>query len=449
MFDSITRTWSRDAVGYRRGELDDSEAVATTVVTLIGGPTLLVGYLLTQADGLSVFQVLLVAPLAAAIGGMLVGGSARMAAATGANGTWLLHPAFGFGGSWMVSLIRLIMIILWGAVGLRLTGEWLSGAAVSAGATLASPVVAILVLAALGALMTFVGMVTTIKNAIRRPIFWGSVFLVAVLGWELASRGAGFSSEATGPFWLGLERAIEMSAIFIPFFQTVGRRLRTDEDALSSFGVSYTISVTLMVVLGAVLAGLGGGGTNDLMLVQAGSLGLATAIGWVLVTEVDQVFAAFVAAGSESAGIIPVVSPLVIGMLSAGATVVVALVMTESPVGLASLATAVVFPASVIAAADFFVAKGSYYAESDTYGAYAGEDRLNLVGVAMWLLAVILGQALDPIGPEAWVGQAPTTSLNPDMPWRLIMAVVAAIGYVVLSRWREKRAAPVYELRGV
>ena len=36
-----------------------------------------------------------------------------------------------------------------------------------------------------------------------------------------------------------------------------------------------------------------------------------------------------------------------------------------------------------------------------------------------------------------------------DLPWRFLMAVVAAIAYVVLNRFRQHRRASVYDLRGV
>lgn len=273
--------------------------------------------------------------------------------------------------------------------------------------------------------------------------------MVAVLGWELATQGIGVSGGGSGTIWPGMQRAVEMSAVFVPLFQTVGRRMQREEVALSSYGVSYVVTVTLMLVLGALLATLGGDLGSHQFISQAGSLGLAATIAWVLVTEVDQVFMSLVAAGSEAAGIIPVVSPVAVGAVMAAGMVAASTVMEELPIELASLLTALVFPSVVIAAADFFVAKGRYYAEADTYGAHAGEARINLVGVGMWILAVVLGQVLSPVGPAWWVERLPATALSDVLPWRPLMAVVAGIGYVVLIRWRERRAARVFELRGV
>jgi hypothetical protein len=43
----------------------------------------------------------------------------------------------------------------------------------------------------------------------------------------------------------------------------------------------------------------------------------------------------------------------------------------------------------------------------------------------------------------------PDLDIRADLPWRLLMGVVAAIAYVVLSRYRQYRRASVYDLRGV
>ncbi len=43
----------------------------------------------------------------------------------------------------------------------------------------------------------------------------------------------------------------------------------------------------------------------------------------------------------------------------------------------------------------------------------------------------------------------PELALPWDLPWRLLIAVVAAGVYVTITRWSKKRSAAVYELRGV
>src|SRR5690554_1558085 len=128
MFDAIRRSWSRDAVGFRQGELEDGDGMAATVVALIGGPALVVGATLVTADSLTIGQVMLVAPVAALLGCFFAGSSARMAAQTGAPGTWILRPAFGRTGSVVVSVARLAMVALWAVVGLKYAGGWAEGA---------------------------------------------------------------------------------------------------------------------------------------------------------------------------------------------------------------------------------------------------------------------------------------------------------------------------------
>ncbi|MGH8911993.1 MAG: hypothetical protein ACRDVD_05725, partial [Acidimicrobiia bacterium] len=149
MLESIDRVWSRHPVGFRRGELDDGDGLATMVVTLIGGPALLVGAGLVTADGLSLFQVLLLAPVAAILGGAVVGASARMAASTGGTGTWLLRPSFGVYGSWGISVLRLAMVVTWAIVGLQSAGRWGLGVSTSVGLSLGGTAVVIAILGGL------------------------------------------------------------------------------------------------------------------------------------------------------------------------------------------------------------------------------------------------------------------------------------------------------------
>lgn len=449
MFRSIRQTWSRDAVGYRRGQLEEGDGVATMVATTVGGPALVIGALLYTNDGLGIAQILLIAPIAAVVGGGVVGGSARMAASTGASGTWLSHPSMGRVGSWFISWLRLAMIALWAAVGLQLVGDWGSGAMSAAGLSVSSPLVAMGVVAALGVIMAYLGLVTTVKVVIRRPLFWLSVLLIAVLGWRLASLGGVSLTGASGPFWTGVQRAVEMSALFVPFVESVARHLHNDEEAMGSFGVGYTIPVVLMLLAGSVLALHTGQLPTDLTPIAAGTTGVVLAFGWLLFAESDQVFASLVAAGTEAIGIIPAVTPVLVGTVSTAGVLVLAFVVPEPPLAWASLATAVVFPAAVIAVADFYLVRGRYYAESETYGAFAGESAFNLVGICMWILAVLLGQMLDPVGPQAYLDSLPSFTNSTDLPWRLLMALVGGIGYVVLSRWKARRKASVYELRGV
>lgn len=449
MFRAVNQTWSRDAVGYRRGELEEGDGVATMVATTIGGPALVIGALLYTHDGLDIAQILLAAPIAAVIGGALVGGSARMAASTGADGAWLSYPSLGRVGSWFISWLRLAMIALWAAVGLRLVGDWGSGAMSAAGFSFTSPVLAMAVVAALGVLLTYLGLVITIKVVIRRPIFWLSVILIAGLGWKLASLGGVSLTGTFAPFWPGVQRAVEMSALFIPFVESVARRMHNDEEAMISFGVGYTIPVVLMLLAGAVLALRMGGLPTDLTPIAAGATGVVLAVAWLLFAESDQVFASLVAAGTEAIGIVPAGSPVVIGTLSTAGVLALAFAVPDPPLAWASLATALVFPAVVIAAADFYLVKGRYYAESETYGASADVSAWNLVGIGMWILAVSLGQMLNPVGPQAYLDFIPSIATSSDLPWRLLMVLVAGIGYVILSRWQARRDALVYELRGV
>lgn len=448
MMRPLGQTWSRDAVGFRQGELDDGDGVATMVVTLIGGPALVVGALLVSSDGLSIGQVLLVAPVAALLGAALVAVSAAMAAQTGANSTWLLRPPFGRAGSIVVSAVRLVMVATWAIVGVRLAGEWSASAIESAG-TSVQPVVGIGVVALLGLLLAWLGLVRTIRVVIRKPLFILSVALVAFVAWRVASTGLAFPTGGDGSFWVGVQRAVEMSVVFIPFVQTVARRLYNDEEAMTSFGVGYAIPATVMLIAGALLALRLGDFPFDLIGLEVGAAAFVIAAAWVLVAEIDQAFSAFVAAGSEAVGILRAGPTWMIGLVVAAAICTAALMVPELPLELAGLLTALVFPAALISAADFYFARDHYYTESDIYGSGETEGFLNVVGMACWLLAVALGQVLDPIGPSDWTEAVPAVDLEVDLPWRLIMAVLLAAFYIVFHAWRDRKVASVYELRGL
>ncbi len=445
MNDLTGETWSREPIGFRRGELSGSDGVAVTAVTLIGGPALVVGASLVVDHGLGLPQMLLVAPLAAIVGGALVGGSAQMAATTGANSVWLLRPAFGRAGAWAVSLVRLVMVVLWAVVGLVLVGGWGAQAAQSSGVTLSAELV-IVVVALIGLAMTLAGVVRTTAVVIRRPLFWASVALMALVAWQMTGALPVASTTDSGRFWSAVQLAGEMAVVFVPFVQTVARRLENESDAFTSFGVGFTVPATVMMMTGAVLAAQAATFPLDLTGLDIGVAGAMFAIVWVVVAEIDQGFSSFVATGSEAVGLIPFVPVVVVGVVGAVAVVVASVLVTEPPIAWAFLATALAFPAAVIALADFFGVRSLDYPESDIYGIDAG-PRLNLAGVVCWLLAVVVGQIFDP----SVEGMLPEVSpwADVDIPWRLVAALAAALIYLIAARQRSRREVRVQELRGV
>ncbi|CAN5772532.1 hypothetical protein BH23ACT5_BH23ACT5_02920 [soil metagenome] len=438
-------TWSREPVGFRRGELKGSDGIAVIAVTLIGGPALIVGAAMVEDHGLDLLQVLLVAPLAALIGGVLIGSSAQMAAKTGANSVWLLRPAFGRWGGWVVALVRLAMVGLWAVVGLMLVGEWGAQAAQSFGVALPRPVVIGLVAAA-GLAMALAGVVRTTMHVIKRPLFWSSVALMALLAWRMTDSVAFAPAGVDGQFWGALQYATELAVVFVPFVQTVARRLANEEEAFTSFGVGYTVPATAMLLVGAVFVGAAGTFPFDLTAIDIGLAGPLFAIAWVVVAEIDQGFSAFVATGSETVGVIPSVSVIFLGVAGAVGVVVAAVFLADYPIVWASLAAALAFPAAVIAVADFMGVRSLDYPESDIYGIDAG-PRFNVAGVVCWLLAVVVGQLLDPSIDE-WVSDV-SRQTDVDLPWRLLAAVAGALIYLITARQRNRRAVRPHELRGV
>lgn len=447
MLNSLRQTWSREAVGYRRGELEDGDGVATMVVTLIGGPAVVVGSVLVADLSLDLGQILLVAPVGALLGALLVGSSAAMAAQTGANGTWLLRPAFGRGGSIPVSILRLLMVVVWAVVALQVAGEWAEVSLAQLGAELPAPFWAGVV-AFLGLLLLLLGLVRTVKVLIRRPLFVTSVLLVAAIAWQLAGDSAGsLAGTGEGSFWAGVQLTVEAAVVFLPFVEALARRLHDDEVAMTSFSVGYAVPATLMFAAGAFLATTLGG-LEAVTGIGTGTAGLVMVIAWVVVAEVDQAFSSFVGAGSEAIGIVRFGPAWLIGLMVVVAVGALAVSVPEMPIQLASLAAALVLPAALISAFDFHLAKDHHYTEADIYG--STEDFVSVTGMACWLMAVVIGQLLDPVGPAAWVDVVPETPLSgTDLPWRLITAVVAATAYLLVERWGSTRRAAVYEVRGV
>lgn len=445
MLGRVLETWNRDAIGFRQGELEDGDGMAATVVTVIGAPAMLVGAALASSDALSIGQVLLVAPVAALLGGVLVGSSAGMAARTGANGAALMRPTYGKVGASLVSLVRLLMVVLWGALALRLAGNWL-GVAVSSNGLAVSPSAWIAVVAAGGFLLLLAGLVPVIRRLYRTPLFLLSVALAGLLVWRLASTTGGIDAGADGSFWSGVQRAVEAAIIFVPFLESVARRLNNDEAAVPTFGVAYAVPATLMFAAGAVLI-LTFGDLGSLGDLGAGTLGAFAAVAWVLVAEIDQAFSAFVAGGAEAVTMTAIVPRLVAGLVSVAAMVAVAFIGDIVADEWAFLAAAVVFPATLIANVDFQLVNDRRYAEDDLYG--PSGRRLNLAGILCWLAAVVIGQLLEPIGPEAWTRLVGGGRFDVEVPWRLVVAVVAGVAYALIMRWNVRRTAEVYAVRGV
>ncbi|HJR91754.1 MAG TPA: hypothetical protein VJ938_04895 [Acidimicrobiia bacterium] len=447
MMESIGRIWSREPVGFRRGELTDGDGLALVIVASIGGPALLVGSSLALG-GLSQVQILLVAPVAALLGGLVVGASARMAASTGAGGTWLLRPSFGLVGAWLMTVIRLAMVAAWAVIGLQMAGRWGNGVVAAVGLPLPRAGILAGFLGVAALLAVLFGPFAVIRRVIRHPLLWASVVLLAVGAWRIAVTGAGAGPASDGPFWPAVQTAVEMAAVFVPFAQTIGRRLDDDSEAFSTFGVGYTIPTIVVLVAGAIFA-TRLGGLADLTGLEAGTAGVALAAAWVLVAEFDQGLASFLALGSEAAGVIGRLSPIFVGGLGAVGVIAAAVVMPTISLDWPLLLTSLAFPACLITVADYFLARDRYYSESEIYGAAAGDAWLNVVGIVTWVLAVLIGQVFDPVGPDRWVALMPDLDIRADLPWRLLMGVVAAIAYVVLSRYRRYRTASVYDLRGV
>lgn len=443
VFRGFDQTWSRESVGYRQGEFGEGEALASIVVVVIGGPALLVGANLVAAGNLSVGQALLIAPLAALLGAGIVGTNGTIAAQTGTAGTALMRPSFGRIGAVVVSVVRLIMVALWAVIGLEMAGTWATDA--TADLAIGLPTSAwIGIVALLGLGLVALGVVPTVRSVIKRPLFVASVLLVAVLGWRLVSNGFEVTADGSGSFWEGLQRAVEASVIFLPFVESVGRRLNNEDDAFSSFSVGYAVTATLMIAAGAIVA-LRFGNIDDLISIEPGTAGAALLIAWVVVAEIDQAFAAFVAAGSETIGILRLGPAWLVGLVIA-VLIGVAAVFVTIPVEVASMATSLVFPAALIVLFDFHLVRDRYYTEADIG---AGASTLNSAGVGCWLVAVILGQLLDPIGPAVWVDAVPSPGIEVDLPWRLVISLVMATTYMLITRWGGHRTASIYEIRGV
>ncbi len=163
----------------------------------------------------------------------------------------------------------------------------------------------------------------------------------------------------------------------------------------------------------------------------------------MVVAEVDQAFL-----GRGPIGIVRFGPAWLIGLIVALGVGALAVFWPGMPIELASVAAAVVLPAALIAAFDFHLAKDHHYTEADIYG--STEDFVNVTGMACWLMAVVIGQLLDPVGPAAWVDVVPEMPLSGiDLPWRLITALIAATAYFLVQRWGSTRRASVYEVRGV
>lgn len=450
MLERIEQSWGRDPIGYRKGELAGPDGVAATAVVLVGGPAFLIGARFVGDLGLSIVQVLLVAPLAAILGGLVIGTSARIAATTGTHATWLLRPPFGLAGSRVVSAIRLLAVALWAIIGLQFVADWGTGAVQAAGLAdggWAGPTAVALVVV-LGVVMLVSGLVPAVRIVMRRPLFWSSVVLLAIVAWRMAEVGTVTSTD-TGSFWPAVQEATEMAVVFVPFIQAVARRLKDDDEAQTSFGVGYAIPATLMFLSGALFGGLVGTVPTDLAVLAVGGAGGIFAIAWILIAEVDQAFAAFVAGGAEGAGISTRVPEWLPGTIVMVAVVGVGAFGPRVNVALASLITALAFPAALISIVDFYVAHKGYYSQSEVLGA-VGESRIvNVVGMGCWLVVVILGQVIDPVGPDQWLSTMPDITFADGLPWRLLMAILGAAGYLVLWRWQEGRVGRVHELRGV
>lgn len=444
MREDLGPLWGVDPVGYRQGNLSAAHAVASSGTALVGGPVLVVGAIGVLAGGVSVAQLLLIAPMAAILGGILVGGSARMAAATGAPPTALLRPIVGSVGSRMASLLRLGAVLCWASVVLLFAGRWAQGGLSQLGVSLPLAV-PVIVIALLGMGLTLGGS-WSIHNLIRRPLYVASiaVAMLAVFALFRGSTISGGSGDAS--IWPLLQIAVEICVIFVPFVQVLGRHLDDEAEATGAFGIGYVIPAAVGFVLGGLLGAWAGVWPFELAAIEPATTGALFALIWVVVAEIDQVYAAFTAGGSEASGIAAKAPVWLVAVLLAGASTGLTLVNPTDLVAIAGLATAVVFPIVALSVADFFWVRGRFYSESELYAEAGVRQRGGWLGIVCWMAAVAAGQLVNPsdlLGDPVIGGLA-------GGPWRLV-ATAAAVGlYVGVNRLLARRESSTESsLRGL
>lgn len=451
MSPAVRKGWTRGPFGYRDAQLESADFTAAMTLFVAGVPALLVGADLAGA-GIGFGQLVLAAPIGALLGAFIAGLMGRKASASGAPSVYLARPAFGSLGAALLTMVRLVLTVAWGAVILSVSGDWLQGAATSFGFMLPDVVGPVLA-AVVGTLLLTSGPAWMTTMLLRRRLFWIGLVVVLVAGWwVLEGTTAGSGEVVIGGFLSSVDAIFGLALLWLAVGGDIGGYGHREEETATGIGFGFAVASLVFVLGGAAFATRVGGFPADLSVLGAGIIGGAIALLWVMLMESDGIGGLAAAGGFALESLVPGVPPLILAWLASGASVAAAVFMSMEDLRSWALLASVLFAPGVgVILSDAYVLRpGSYMA--DHLYMWRGEyGLLNVAGVLCWVVGILVSVWVHPVGPP--IVQETIRGLTgegfPGLPVLMIGLLTAGILYIGLGWVVLRRRAGIYRMRGV
>ncbi len=441
-----------------------AEYAVLVAAVAFGTPALLAGIDLLGGDagsGLTVSQLILVAPVGIVIATILVVAAAWTAADNGVPVGLLLRPALGVAGSWVATALQVVFLLGWLALQLDFGGVAVGAALEELGMAGVPDFVPVLVLAALAGVFIVVGLAWVTQVWLYRFAFWASLLLVGLLAWQyLTGLDLNPLLEATSQasnFWLGVDAVVTLGVIWFPVVADTARFAAGASAAASGAGTGFSVPALMLVFVGGIRAVAAAPSADPVMLLVDGAatLTLVVLAGWLLIGSINQTF---LFGFSAATGLSTVsdrfggrVQAIVLLAIGAGVALWVPGAVVSDLVGLI-----VVFIAQLLAVllSDFFLVRRRYYETDELYrrrGTYSG---VNLYGLIAVLVGFATATVLRPVGPDSWVsfidGLVPgdvSVAETAGLPALLLSIVVTFAVYGGLGRWKIRDRVMVSKIR--
>ncbi|MBT8212350.1 MAG: cytosine permease [Acidimicrobiia bacterium] len=460
----VPYTWSRDPT---YGEVLGTGDITVLWGSLALGPLLLVvGALLglpvvDGGFGLSTAEVIIVTFLGVGSGALVLAAGSWASAIVAVPGGLMLRPSFGTVGGGVVSVLVSALLVGWAGyefhVGAEALDEFLEIAGLGGsdliGWVAAGVVVVSLILA---------GPVLATRWWLR----WFALIaaLVLTVVWFVGLGFDGGFSVGVGEvrFVPALDLMVTVPILLFPLVMDIGRFSGAPTEASRVVALSYAAPALILILLGARVGVVSGSAADpvDLLVSAVGSsLGaVAAAFGavWVVTAFLDQPFGYLQSAGADAESLFARIPQRIAALaLLAPAVLVAFLVEAGDLLSYYQLMVSILVPIVAVFCADFFVVRGRSYLADALYergGVYRG---VNIVGVALVILAVMVFQWLTPSGPPwfaDWVRDIIPNDIpvgeRYDLPVGVAVFAATFLVYSVLGRVAVRDRVAVSRISG-
>ncbi|HUO47052.1 MAG TPA: hypothetical protein VM470_09510 [Acidimicrobiia bacterium] len=450
MSTSVRRGWTRGPYGYREAQLESADFTAAMTLFVAGIPSLMIGAELTGI-GIGLGQLVLAVPIGALVGAYVVGLIGKKAAAHGSPSIYLARPAFGAIPAALLTVIRLVLTVTWGAIILGVAGSWIQASFAYLGFQLPSSLGPVLA-AVVGIVALLAGPVGMV-GLLRRWLFWIAVVLTLVAAWLLVNRSSpGIGQVSAGGFFDSVDAVFGLALLWMAVGGDLAGLGQREDDTANGLALGFGVAALLFVLGGAVLADHLGGFPTDLAVMGTGfALGVLAFV-WVPLMESDGFGGLAASGGFALESIVPAVPSLILASVAGAASLLGAILFPIADLRIwADVAVTLFAPGVGVILADAYVVRRGSYLTDDLFS-WRGEYGLfNVAGSTSWLLAAVLAIFLRPIGPPGFTDSLTRLvgGSRPGVPTLLISLLVGGILYLGLGWLVLRRRVAPYRLRGV